>query len=121
MIPRVIPRIAAATAAFFALSAAGAERIDILLENPTISRGCPAHVHFAGQIRPFAAGRVVYKFVRSDGAQAPERTLDFSAPGARPIAYDWQLGGHYSGWVQLVILSPNHEQTARRAFRVNCP
>ncbi len=109
-----------AATAFFALSAVGAERIDILLQNPTVGRDCPAHVHFAGSIHPYAPGRVTYTFVRSDGARGPELSLDFSRPEAKPISYDWQLGGHYSGLVQLVILSPNHEQTARRAFQVNC-
>jgi len=114
-------RIAAATAAFFVLSATGAERIDIQLNDPAVSRGCPAHVHFTGTIHPYAPGRVTYTFARSDGAHGPELSLDFSRPEAKPISYDWQLGGQYSGWAQLVILSPNHEQTAKRAFRVNCP
>ncbi len=112
----------AAGAAFFAFVTLRAnERIDILLENPTVSRGCPAKVHFAGQIHPYAPGPVVYKFVRSDGASSPEHTIEFSRPEAKPIWFDWELGTSYSGWVQLVILSPNREQTAKRAFQVRCP
>ncbi|HLW76971.1 MAG TPA: hypothetical protein VKS01_08290 [Bryobacteraceae bacterium] len=103
-----------------AFCATGAERIDILLMNPSVSRTCPARVHFSGNIHPYQPGRVVYKFVRSDGAQGPELSMDFSRPEAKPISYDWQVGGHFTGWVQLVILAPNHEQTARREFSVNC-
>ncbi len=113
--------LAAATVFFVFGPLRANERIDILLENPTISGGCPARVHFAGRIHPYAPGPVVYKFVRSDGANSPEHTLEFPRPEAKPISFDWQLGKSYSGWVQLVILSPNREQTAKRTFQVRCP
>jgi len=97
-----------------------AQRIDILLMNPSVSRGCPAKVHFAGNIHPYAPVQVVYKFVRSDGAISPEQTINFTAPRVQPISFDWELSKDYSGWVQLVILSPKRLQTAKRAFQVRC-
>jgi hypothetical protein len=33
--------------------------------------------------------------------------------GSREIAYTWTIGKKYSGWVQLAILSPSRERTAK--------
>ncbi len=107
--------------ACFAVAPAWAQRIGIHLDSqPEISGGCPARVHFRGEIRTFEPDlSVTYQWLRSDGAHA-EHSVRFGRPGPHPIADNWMLGGHYNGWVQLVILSPRREQTARARFSVNC-
>ena len=107
-----------------ALLAAGpvcAQRIDIHLEaQPALSGGCPAHVHFSGEIKTFEPGvHITYQWLRSDGAHT-EHGVTFGRPGAHPIADNWTLGGKYEGWEQLVILEPKHLQTIRSKFAVNC-
>ena len=106
-----------------ALLAAGpafAQRIDIHLDaQPEISGGCPAKVHFQGEIRTFEPLHVTYQWLRSDGAHT-EHSQTFGRPGPHPVSDTWTLSGNYSGWVQLVILEPKHLQTIKAKFSVNC-
>jgi hypothetical protein len=86
---------------------------------PAISGGCPAKVHFTGRIRTTGPLEVTYQWLRSDGSHT-EHTLIFNRAGTRGISTDWSLSKDYSGWMQLVILSPRRMQTAKAAFSVNC-
>jgi len=96
-------------------------RVDLihLDPQPQISGGCPAHLHFTGRIRSTGPMDVEYQWLRSDGSHT-EHTLHFNRPGELPVATNWQLGGRYHGWMQLVILSPRRMQTAKATFSVNC-
>jgi hypothetical protein len=106
--------------ASLAAEPAFAQRIDIHLEaQPEVSGGCPARVHFRGEIRTFEPLRVTYQWVRSDGAHS-EHTVTFGKPGPHPISDLWTLSGTYSGWQQLVIVEPKRLQTIKAKFSVNC-
>ena len=105
---------------FLAAGPARAQRIDIHLDaQPEVSGGCPARVHFRGEIRTFEPLRVTYEWLRSDGAHAAH-TVTYSKPGQHPISDMWTLSGRYAGWEQLVILEPKHLQTLKAKFSVNC-
>jgi hypothetical protein len=86
---------------------------------PSIEAGCPAKVHFSGHIETTGPLDVSYQWLRSDGSHS-DATLHFTKATRRDINYTWTIGKKYSGWVQLVILSPAHEQTAKSSFEVNC-
>jgi hypothetical protein len=86
---------------------------------PAISGGCPARVHFTGRVEATGPMEVQSQWLRSGGAHT-EHALQFAHAGALPVATNWSIGTHYSGWMQLVILSPAHMQTAKATFRVNC-
>jgi hypothetical protein len=62
---------------------------------------------------------VEYQWLRSDGSHT-EHTLHFNRATTLPVSTNWQLGGRYNGWMQLVILAPHHMQTAKATFAVNC-
>jgi hypothetical protein len=96
-------------------------RVDLihLDPQPEISGGCPARLHFTGRIRSTGPMEVEYQWLRSDGAHT-EHTLHFPRATTLPIATNWQLGGRYNGWMQLVILSPHRMQTTKATFSVNC-
>src|SRR5213594_3082484 len=68
---------------------------------------CPVHVEFFGSITAEGGGTVKYTFTRSDGAKGPVETLTFSSSGTKKVRTDWQLGGDFSGWEAIKILSPN--------------
>jgi hypothetical protein len=102
------------------VSPAFAQRIDIHLDSqPSISGGCPAHVHFNGYIRTFEPMDVTFEWRRSDGGKRTE-TIHFPRGMKREIHDEWSLSRNYEGWVQLVILEPRHLQTVKSGFQVNC-
>ena len=86
---------------------------------PAITGGCPAHLHFNGRIRATGPLEVEYQWLRSDGAHT-EHTLSFGRASEMPVSTNWQIDKRYSGWMQLVILSPRRLQTAKATFSVNC-
>ena len=96
-------------------------RVDLihLDSQPAISAGCPAHVHFSGRIRATGPLEVEYQWLRSDGSHT-EHSLHFSRATEMPVSTNWSISTRYSGWMQLVILSPKRLQTAKAAFSVNC-
>jgi len=97
-----------------------AQRIDIHLDSePEISAGCPARLHFRGEIRTFEPLHVTYQWLRSDGSHT-EHGVTFGRPGPHPISESWTLSGNYDGWMQLVILEPKHLQTIKAHFSVHC-
>ena len=86
---------------------------------PAVSGGCPAKVHFRGHIEVDGPLRVTYQWLRSDGS-ATDHTVNFPRAGTRQIATDWAISKNYSGWMQLVIVSPRRMQTAKAPFSVHC-
>lgn len=92
--------------------------------NPSSHSGkCPHKFVFKGVIRAKRAGRVDYKFIRSDGANAPVQHLNFAAPGAKAVSTTWTLGGpgmNYNGWEAIQILYPQQVTSNRAAFRLRC-
>ena len=86
---------------------------------PAISGGCPAKVHFTGRIGTTGPLEVTYQWLRSDGAHT-NHTLVFDRKAEKPISTDWSLDKNYTGWIQLVILTPSRMQTVKANFSVNC-
>jgi hypothetical protein len=106
--------------AMLASAPAYSQRIDIHLDSqPEISGGCPAHVHFRGEIKTFQPLHVTYQWLRSDGSHT-EHSQTFGRPGPHPINTTWTVSGNHGGWVQLIILEPKRLQTIRSRFSVNC-
>jgi hypothetical protein len=96
-----------------------------LSANPVNYAGsCPAKITFKGRIRASEPGRVQYKFIRSDGANAPVRTINFTQAGSKPVSTTWTLGGaslpSYSGWEAIQIVYPYSEQSKKAHFKVSC-
>jgi hypothetical protein len=62
---------------------------------------------------------VTFQWLRSDGSHT-EHTINFNRARTQPVATEWTISKNYSGWMQLVILSPQRLQTARASFSVHC-
>ncbi len=111
-----------------ALAAAAAYAQDYsasLAAVPTEYTGaCPTTIKFNGAITARRAGRVQYRFVRSDGATAPIQTLDFATPGTKPVGITWTLGGPtlptYSGWEAVRIVYPTLLESNKAGFSIKC-
>jgi len=130
MMPRINPLkpalgAAALWAVFVAPPALAADYSAALAANPTSYSGrCPTTINFRGSITARKAGRVQYKFIRSDNAFAPIQTVEFTAPGTRGVSSTWQLGGpslpSYSGWKAIQIVYPTNLTSNRAAFSIRC-
>jgi hypothetical protein len=92
---------------------------------PTSYNGkCPAVIKFNGEITSSEAGRVQYKFIRSDNANAPVQTLNFEKPGTKRVNTTWTLGGAalptYEGWEAIQIIHPQQVQSNKAEFKIQC-
>lgn len=87
---------------------------------PDLAGTChPTRVRFNGSIHVSGPLTVTYRWVRSDNKHT-EATLNFDAAGSRAISTDWNLTTSYSGWMQLVVVSPKHMESPKVHFHVNC-
>ena len=84
------------------------------------SGNCPTTINFRGMITASEAGRVQYKFIRSDGANAPVQTLSFTAPGTKPVNTTWMLGRSYTGWEAVKIVYPQEVESNKANFKITC-
>jgi len=93
-------------------------------EPASYSGSCPAKITFKGTIMSSKAGRVQYKFIRSDNANAPVQTLVFDKPGRKTVSTTWQLGGpslpQYAGWEAIQIIYPQQATSNKAMFKVQC-
>jgi hypothetical protein len=92
---------------------------------PDRHRGrCPVEIKFKVRVSVAGgAGTVSYRWLRSDGANAPIETIRFSEPGSKDIEDYWQIGGRgssYDGWKQLQIYDPEELRSDRILFSVRC-
>jgi hypothetical protein len=85
---------------------------------------CPVTIRFSGRISAVGdAGRVSYKFLRSDRASGSISTLTFDSPGSKSVSTTWQLGAPgevYSGWEAIQVFEPGETTSDRATFRIQC-
>jgi hypothetical protein len=81
---------------------------------------CPKTIVFQGKITVSGACSVQYKFIRSDSAVKPIKTLVFPAAGVMPVEDTWTLGDTYSGWEAIQIVSPVAYTSPHASFTLTC-
>lgn len=85
---------------------------------------CPASVTFTGEISVAGGGgKVVYRWIRSDGATGRPVTVDFDQPRVKVVTTTWALGEAgrtYKEWQQIEILEPRREASQRASFTLMC-
>ena len=100
--------------------------VESVQANPTAYRGpCPYTITFSARITVTGGpGAISYRFIRSDSAQGPVRTLTFKEPGSADVRDTWQLGlpgFRYSGWEAVRIVSPPPGSDSPHAnFTISC-
>jgi hypothetical protein len=96
-----------------------------LSATPTSFSGkCPAKIKFNGMIAVSAPTKIQYKFIRSDGANAPVQTLNFTGAGSKSVDTTWTLGGPglptYEGWEAIQVVYPQQVKSNKAEFKVLC-
>jgi hypothetical protein len=96
-----------------------------LSAEPSIYSGiCPAEIKFRGTVTSEKAGRVQYRFIRSDGTLSPVETIEFSTPGAKEVKGLWMAGDAsttlYEGWQAIRIVYPEEVESKEAKFKVTC-
>jgi hypothetical protein len=108
--------------AVFNLSCSASSVTNILISvNPSSFSGpCPKIIAFSATITVDGPAVVTYRWQRSDNAQSPIQTLTFTAAGSQTVSETWQLGGNYSGWERIHILTPNDFASPQAPFSLVC-
>jgi ligand-binding SRPBCC domain-containing protein len=86
----------------------------------TFTGYCPVTINFKGLIAVSGACTVKYKFIRSDGAVAPLKTVTFFSAGTRTVTTTWTLGHSYSGWEAIEVSAPVKVTSNHANFTITC-
>jgi hypothetical protein len=84
---------------------------------------CPHTFTFTGTINvPAGPVTVRYQWIRSDGATAPEQTVQFTGTGPQQqtVTTTWTLSANGTNWQAVQILSPNATQSNHATFTLTC-
>lgn len=81
---------------------------------------CPKRFEFAAKITVDKPGVVKYKWIRSDNAQAPLKTLVFKSPGTQKVTSYWQLSAQGTHWKAVQVLAPNRMTSNKAVFKLKC-
>jgi len=87
---------------------------------PSYIGSCPHQFNFSAVITANGPGMVTYKWERSDNALAPVQSITFSSAGSQVVTDYWDLGGDYSGWERVRILTPNSVVSNQAIFILTC-
>ena len=82
---------------------------------------CPVTVRSTASITVAGAGRVTFRWFRSDGTQEALQNLDFGGSGTKNVTYDWQINniiGDY--WTSLSFSAPTSFASNQANFSVTC-
>jgi hypothetical protein len=99
----------------FALSS-----IDITSTPETYSGICPKTFTVKAEITATTAGKVTYKWKRSDGFTSALKSITFNSKGTKTVQFDWAINSSGSYWVKIYIDSPNHQWFGPLDIPVTC-
>ena len=90
------------------------------VDTPTSAGPCPKTFNFNVVITANGSGTVNFRWERSDNAISQVQTINFASAGSQTVADSWQLGGTYSGWERIHILTPNEAVSNQANFTLLC-
>ena len=67
-----------------------------------------------------AAGKVTYKWNRSDGFTSDLKSVTFDSKGTKTVQFDWDLDSTDTHWVKIYIDAPNHQWFGPLDIPVTC-
>lgn len=79
---------------------------------------------FSARITSQSQGAVDYRWLRSDGGQAPQERITFAKGGDLSVTSTWTLGAAAAGrqiWKAVEILYPNHMESNKAICTVPAP
>jgi serine/threonine-protein kinase len=80
----------------------------------------PYPVYFLAEIKTNGPATVTYHFVRSDSRTSSSESVGVDSTAYTVAYYTWELSASYTGWVALVIDSPNALTSAQANFKLTC-
>lgn len=93
----------------------------VVVVAPAADGYCPKTILFKGRIKASAPCTVQYRFLRSDGATKPIKSVVLTAGGEGLVQDTWTLGATTSGWEALEIISPAAFTSPHASFTLTCP
>jgi len=92
-----------------------------LTSNPASYNGvCPKTFTIKADITASAAGKVTYKWSRSDGFTSDLKSIQFDSTGTKSVQFDWDLNSTDTHWVKIYIDAPNHQWFGPIDIDVTC-
>jgi len=83
-------------------------------------RDCPSTVTFHAEFFASRAGRIRYRFIRSDGRVGETQSILSRGPGFYSVVDSWRIGRSTRGWERLEILDPVHIRSSKAHFEILC-
>ena len=105
---------------FTAELAAKVVKVEAFVKPVHFAGKCPKRFDFVGKITVNRPGVVKYRWIRSDGAIAPVKTIRFLRRGTRTVTSYWQLSTQGKHWQAIRVLAPNKLQSNRAVFTLKC-
>ena len=92
-----------------------------LSSNPASFNGtCPKTFTIKADITTSAAGKVTYKWQRSDGVTSDLKSVTFDSKGTKTVQFEWDLNSTDTHWVKIYIDAPNHQWFGPIDIPVTC-
>ncbi len=99
-------------------------KVRVLVDQSEYRGRCPHKFTFTGEITTNSGGTVKYKWLRSDGALSPEKTVIFRKAGKKLVTTTWTLGAagrqYRNMWEAIQVTSPNTITSGRAVFNLRC-
>jgi hypothetical protein len=81
---------------------------------------CPKNFLIEADITTSAAGKVTYKWKRSDGFISDLKSVTFDSQGTKTVHFDWSLNSTDMHWVKIYIDAPNNQWFGPIDIPVKC-
>ena len=94
--------------------------VDLLSTPVSYNGACPKTFTIEADITTSAAGKVTYKWQRSDGNTSALNTVTFDSPDTETVHFDWDLNSTDTHWVKIYIDVPNHQWFGPIDIPVTC-
>jgi hypothetical protein len=94
--------------------------IDITSTPASYTGVCPKTLTVKAEITASTAGKVTYKWRRSDGFTSVLKSVTFDSKGTKTVQFDWAINSSGSYWVKIYIDSPNNQWFGPLDIPVTC-
>ena len=99
-------------------------KVEVSVSPENFTGFCPKKFIFTARISATGRGTVRYRWIRSDGATSPPKTLSYSLSSTKTVTSYWELGAagktYRNYWKAIEILEPRRFVSERAIFSLNC-
>lgn len=84
------------------------------------SGACPTTLTIKAEITTSAAGKVTYRWERSDGVTSDKKSVTFDGKDTKTVQFDWEVNSTDTHWVRIYIDDPNNQWFGPLNIDVTC-